>query len=121
MKNLFLALSFLFSAIVAGQQTEPSNSKKQTIEKSYTLQNDSIAKNNVNNTLRKIMKKESFFKKHENNSEIQNNVDQLNRYNAMFNNPTNSLHISPTGKVVGRLGQQLADNIHVRVLTFKTK
>lgn len=128
MKNLFLTLSFLFSAIVAGQQTKPSNAKKEdassrqeTIEKSRTLQNDSIAKSNVNNALKNSMNNESFFKKYENNSNVQNNMNQLNRNNSMFNNTTNGSYISPAGKVVNPIGQQGPGSMQVQIPVFKSK
>jgi len=128
MENLFLALSLLFSAIVVGQQTKPSNaktedssSKKQTIEKKRTLQNDSIAKSNVNNALKKSMNNDSYFKKYENNSSVQNNVNQLNRNNTMFNNTTNGSYISPNGKVVNPVGQQGPGTMQMQVPILKSK
>ncbi|RXM38040.1 hypothetical protein BOQ62_19405 [Chryseobacterium sp. CH21] len=118
----------MFSAIVAGQQTKPSNaktedsfSKKQTIERKQTLQNDSIAKGNVNNALKKSLNNDSYFKKYENNSKVQNNVNQLNRNNTMFNNTTNGSYISPNGKVVNPMWQQGPGTMQVQVPLFKSK
>ncbi|NIF04315.1 hypothetical protein F3J23_02580 [Chryseobacterium sp. Tr-659] len=128
MKNLFLTLAFLFSAIVTGQKTKDSNAKtessKPIIERSRTSeQNDSIAKNNVNSVMKKSLNNESYFKKYEDNSQVQYNVNQLNRSNTMFNNTTNGSHISPAGKVVNPLpgGQQGPGTMQVQVPIFKTK
>ncbi len=95
-----MTIGFLFSAIVAGQQVKESKlSSIPTIEKSRMLQNDSIAKDNINMVMKNSLNSKSLLNKYENNSSIQNNLNQLKHNDLNFNNTTNGSYISPDGKI----------------------
>ncbi|WP_080780278.1 hypothetical protein [Chryseobacterium phocaeense] len=130
MKSLLLILAVLSSAAVWGQQKNSSESKAEKkpsrplIERVRTQDNDSIAKKNVGSFMQKSKYSDSYMNPIQNNSTVQQNVNQLQQNNMNFNTTTNGSFISPSGKVVnpGVMGnQRVPGSTSVGVPIFKTK
>lgn len=130
MKSLLLTLAVLSSAAVWAQQNNNSESKAEKkpsrplIERVRAQDNDSIAKKNVGSFMQKSKYSDSYMNPVQNNSRVQQNVNQLQQNNMNFNTTTNGSFISPSGKMVnpGAIGnQRVPGSTSIGVPIFKTK
>lgn len=128
MKSLLLIFAVLSSAAAWGQQNNSSESKAEKkpsrplIERVKTQENDSIAKKNVGSFMQKSKYSDSYMNPIQNNSKVQQNVNQLQQNNMNFNNTTNGSFISPSGTMVNPnpVGNQRVPG-STSVPIFKTK